>query len=216
MAKLVPSILTRSPDEILEKIKFLESFPELRQVQIDFADGVFVANQLAAPNEIGPLKTRLEVEAHLMVAEPQKYFHDLEMMGAKLIFIHFESFRSNEAALTALRNIKSLGLLRGLAINPNSPIDIFDSFIGEIDEALIMGVNPGLQGQKFIPNTYEKVRALRDSHKSVIIEVDGGVKLENIAMLAAYGADKVNVGSGIWQTPDARETIKQFLSKLKN
>lgn len=215
MAKLIPSILTKSADEVGEKINFLESIPEIMSAQIDFADGKFVGNTLVEPKDIGYLETRLEIEAHLMVLEPQKYFHDLEMMGARLVFVHYESFKSNEDVLTAIRNAKTLGLRCGLAVNPNTPIDVFDSFADDIDEALIMGVNPGLQGQKFIPYTLERVKTLREKHGSVIIEVDGGVKLDNFETLIAYGVDKVNVGSGIWQTPDARETIYQFLEKLR-
>ncbi len=215
MAKLIPSILTKSADEVLEKIIFLESIPELTDAQIDFADGKFVANTLVQPKDIGPLKTRLNLEAHLMTHEPQKYFHDLETMGMSLVFIHYESFKSNEDILTAIRNAKTLGLRCGLAANPNTPIEIFDWFAEKFDEALLMGVHPGLQGQKFIPQTLERIKTLRERHNRAIIEVDGGVKLDNVETLIAYGADKVNVGSGIWQTPDARETIYSFLKKLK-
>lgn len=214
MAKLIPSILTGSADEVGEKIKFLESIPEITQAQIDFADGKFVANSLALPKDIGVLETRLNVEAHLMVRDPQNYFHDLEMIGVSLIFVHYESFKNNEEAQTAIRNAKALGLRCGLAINPNTSVEVFDWFAGDFDEALIMGVNPGLQGQKFIPETVERVKTLREKYKNAIIEVDGGVKLQNFETLIAFGVDKINVGSGIWQTPDARETIYQFLSLI--
>ncbi|MDP3741244.1 MAG: hypothetical protein Q8R08_02860 [bacterium] len=216
MAILLPSILTKDPDEILEKLKFLEAIPGLTHAQIDFADGKFVANTLAQPKDIGQLSSRLVIEAHLMVMEPQKYYHDLQMLGVNLVFIHFESFKKNEDVLTAIRNAKTLGLRCGLAVNPNTPINVFDSFINDLDESLIMGVNPGLQGQKFIAATTERISTLRDRHNDVIIEVDGGVKLDNFESIVSYGVNKINVGSGIWQTPDAKQTIYDFLSKLKN
>jgi len=80
---------------------------------------------------------------------------------------------------------------------------------------LVMGVNPGLQGQAFIPETMERVQVLRGKHADVIIEVDGGVKLENVGSLVAHGANKLNVGSGIWQTPNPEKTIRELIAKLK-
>lgn len=215
MTILVPSILTKDPEEVHEKLRFLESIPELSVVQIDFADGKFVPNELCYPKDIGRLETRLEIEAHLMVRNPQAYFHDLEAMGAKTVFIHYESFHSNHELETALANARHTRLRRGLAINPQTEVGIFSNFINQIEETLIMGVNPGFQGAAFIPETLERCASLRVMYPDAIIEVDGGVKLNNIETLVAAGASKVNVGSGIWQTPDHKKTIRELLNKLK-
>ncbi len=216
MAKLIPSILTKDPEEIHEKIRFLEQIPELAEIQIDFADGKFVSNELAYPRDIGKLDTRLALEAHLMVQRPQDYFHDLEFLGVQTVFLHHESFHSNEQVGIALRNLRHLGFRCGLAVNPSTEIAVFDQFVDHLDEALLMGVYPGLQGQEFIAETLERVAALRKRHPNVIIEVDGGIKLFNVESIVGYGADKVNVGSGIWQTPDPKKTISEFLRLLRS
>ncbi|MBI4050228.1 MAG: hypothetical protein HY398_02145 [Candidatus Doudnabacteria bacterium] len=215
MAILVPSILSKDPEEIRGRLEFLETIPEVRAVQLDFADGKFVPNSLPAPREIGELETKLELEAHLMVMEPQRYLHDLEALGVKTAFIHYESFYTHEALQNTLENARQMGLLVGLAINPQTDIYIFDYFDQYVDEALLMGVNPGFQGQAFIPETLARAHNLEKKHGHVIIEVDGGVKLENVEAIVAHGADKVNVGSGIWQSPDPKATIYKFLEKLK-
>ena len=212
---LIPSILTRSPDEIREKLRLLSEIPEITDVQIDFADGKLVPNELVHPSKIGELHTRLNLEAHLMVVKPSHYFHDLQHLGFKTVFIHYESFSNKEHVETALKNMKSLGFRSGLAVNPTTEIAVFDWLFGHFDEALIMGVNPGLQGQDFIPETLERIQALRKNHEDVIIEVDGGVKLNNVGSLIAHGANKLNVGSGIWITSNPEATIHEFLKKLK-
>lgn len=215
MAILIPSILSKDPEEIRGRLEFLESIPEIKFAQLDFADGKFVPNALPEPKEIGELETRIELEAHLMVVDPGRYLHDLEALGVKTVFMHYESFLTHEALQTTLENARQMGFIVGLALNPQTDIYIFDYFDKYIDEALIMGVNPGFQGQPFIPETLDRVRDLEKRHGAVIIEVDGGVKLANIESIVAHGADKVNVGSGIWQSQDPRETIEKFLEKLK-
>lgn len=216
MAILVPSILSKDPEEIRGRIEFLESIPEIQIVQIDFADGKFVPNKLPEPKEIGELETRLELEAHLMVMDPGRYLHDLEALGVHTVFVHYESFYTHEALQNTLKNAQQMGFIVGLAVNPQTDILVFDYFAKDIDEAMVMGVNPGFQGQPLNPETLERVKTLEKKHGHVIIEVDGGVKLTNVGSIIAHGADKLNVGSGIWQSADPKETIHKFLEKLSH
>ncbi|KKW22099.1 MAG: Ribulose-phosphate 3-epimerase [Parcubacteria group bacterium GW2011_GWA2_51_12] len=213
--ELVPSILTKSADEIYEKLDFLSAVPEISTAQIDFADGKFVPSELVHPRSLRAFDTRLVLEAHLMVQDPTHYFEALFHLGFRAVFIHFESFHNKEQAGTALKNARHAGLRSGLAINPSTGVEIFDWLEGMYDEALVMGVNPGLQGQAFIPETAERVEVLRRKHPDAIIEVDGGVKIENVGSLVAHGANKLNAGSGIWQSPDPKKTIAEFIEKLK-
>ena len=213
--ELVPSILTKNSDEVYEKIDFLSAIPEVTTAQIDFADGKFVPNELVNPRALRKFDTRLKLEAHLMTQAPAHYFESLAHLGFRTVFIHYESFRSKEEVGAALQNARHAGLSSGLAVSPSTGVEVFDWLEGVYDEALVMGANPGLQGQAFIPETTERVQILRGKHPDVIIEVDGGVKLENVGSLVAHGANKLNVGSGIWQTPNPEKTIRELIAKLK-
>lgn len=215
MAVLIPAILSKSPEEIEEKIKFLESIPEIEEVQIDFADGKFVPNATAMPREISGLQTGLFIEAHLMTQAPQNYFHDLELLRTRTLLLHYESFISVAALSAALNNAKTLGMGAGVAINPQTEISALGPLAADLDMVLIMGVVPGFQGQQFIPETLDRIAELRKKHPKMIIEVDGGVKLENFQSMVAHGADRIVVGSAIWQTKDPKAAIYEFLKKLK-
>jgi len=214
MAKLIPAILSKDPVHIDEQLSFLGSFPEITDVQIDFADGGFVPNETALPGQLFEIPKKLKIEAHMMTFNPQKYLHDLEELGVDLVIVHYECFRSREQIESTLRNIKSLGMKCGLAANPQTELDVFDAFINRLDLALILGVNPGFQGQPFIQDTYERLNTLRRRHRDAIIEVDGGVKLENFGEILGTGIDRIVVGSGIWVTPDPGKTIREFLEIL--
>jgi len=214
MPVLVPAILTREASEVGEQLSFLESFPEIRDVQIDFADGDFVPNRTVFPEEIAKPREKFRIEAHMMVYRPQQHLSDLEELGVQSVIVHHESFRDHDRLESTLRNIKTLGMKAGLAVNPNTEIAVFNQFIDFIDLALIMGVNPGFQGQEFIPETAERLKVLRGTYPDAIIEVDGGVKLENVGEIVGLGIDRVVVGSGIWVTPDPGKTIREFLKIL--
>ena len=214
-AILIPAILTRDPEEIYEKLEYLESIPEISEVHIDFADGKMVPNLTALPADLWPAKTRLKLEAHLMVGDPARYFHYLEHFGVRQIILHYESFAVISSLLTAARNIKALGFGCGVAINPRTEVGVYDKIIDEIDIAQIMCVNPGFQGQPFIHETFDRLQTLRKAHPDAIIQVDGGINLTNIEAIRAHGANRIVVGSGIWQSKDPRERIYELLEKLK-
>ena len=215
MAELIPAILTRDPEEVKEKLKFLDNFPQLREVQVDFEDGRFVENTTVMPKDLWGIQTRFAIEAHMMVSFPQAYFHDLEILGIKRIILHRESFTQQADLLTSLSNAKVMGFERGVAINPQIDISVFDDLVGLVEVFLLMCVEPGFQGRKFIPNSLDRLFALRERHKDAIIEVDGGINLDNIESVVGQGADRVVVGAGIWQTPDAEQTIQKFLKLLR-
>lgn len=215
MALLIPAILSRDPEEIREKLAFLEKIPEITAVHLDFADGQFVPNETVRPKDLRDLRTRLELEAHLMTAHPQNYFHDLEHLGTSLVLIHYESFMQTAGVATALNNVKSLGLLAGLAINPSTEVLVFDDFITDLKVAMLMNIHPGFQGQPFLPESLERLEVLRKTHPEALIEVDGGVNLDNFETLIGHGADRLVVGSGIWHSPNPKKRIHEFLRKLK-
>ncbi len=216
MAKLVPAILTRDPEEVYEKIKLLESIPEVTDIQVDFEDGKFVDNLTILPHDLDPVETQLKIEAHLMVQNPQHYFHQLEHLGFWSVTFHYESFSKVSDLETAIRNAKTLGLEVGVAINPETEISAIDKLVTDVDFCLLMSVHPGLQGQKFVREALGRLKTLRRKHPKLMIEIDGGVNVDNFETILAFGADRIIVGSGIWQTPDPKKTIQEFLGRLKN
>lgn len=215
MPVIVPAILSKHPEEIDEKLRLLEIIPEVSEAQIDFADGRFVPNITAMPKELFGLRTNLSVEAHLMVQNPQNYFHDLERLPVNTVILHYESFHSTNELLTAIRNAKVMGFRCGVAVNPNTEIAIFEDLKDEVDMAVILGVHPGYQGKVFLSETLDRAADLRKRLSDAIIEVDGGVNLENFSSVVAHGADRVVIGSAIWHTKDSKKSIEEFFAKLK-
>lgn len=215
MVTLVPAILTKDADEVAEKVAFLEAIPEITDVQIDFEDGKFVPNDTVLPGDLHLPAGRLRIEAHMMVTHPQNYLHELEELGVNSVIMHYESFHRDLDLMAAAGNARALGFKVGIAINPETEVAVFDQFMDKIDLALVMSVNPGFQGQKFLPGTFSRLAALREKYEHAILEVDGGINLSNFQEVVAHGASRIAVGSGIWQTRDPKNTIKDFLAKLR-
>lgn len=214
MAKLIPAILTRDPDVIYEKLKILESVPEVTDFQLDFADGRFVENTTCLPKDLKPLLTRLSGEAHILAFGPHIFFHDLEHLGFRSIVVHYEAFGSEQEIKNALKNAKYLGFGTGLGLNPHTDVEVAAKFEELLDQVTLMSVYPGFQGKPFLEDVFPRLAALRKLSKSFIIEVDGGVSLENVEALVAHGADRVIVGSGIWHTKNSKKAIHEFLDIL--
>lgn len=215
MPILLPAILTRDVDEYYEKLRFLEQIPEISELHIDFEDGVFVRNDTFLPAALAARDSRLAAEAHLMVANPQKYFHALEHAGVKTIHLHFESFARQNDLTTAISNAKHLGFRVGVVINPETDISVFDGIADLIDIAMLMSVHPGFQGAKFVPESLDRLHALRKQYPKMQVQIDGGIKLDNIASVRAFGADRIVVGSGVWQNKDVKQAINELLNKIK-
>ncbi len=216
MTVFVPAILTQDISDAKLKLDFLASMQGVTDLHLDIADGVFVPNKTILPGDIPANPTQLKIEAHMMVNNPSIYFQDLERAGVASVTIHYESFSQLEELVTAVDNLKILGLRVGVSINPETNVNVFDKFISKIDRCLLMSVHPGFQGSKFVPETFERLRELRKTHRDVIIEVDGGVTLENFESLMAHGANRLVVGSAIWKSQDPKQTIDKFLEKTKN
>ena len=196
MAQLIPAILTKDPEEVREKLRFLDSIPQIQDAQVDFEDGQFVENTTIMPKDLWGTKTRLGIEAHMMVAFPQGYFHDLEILKPKRVILHYESFPNLSGLIASLQNLKAMGFERGIAINPQTDISALDGLDSHADLFLLMCVEPGFQGRQFIPESLDKLGALRSRHKDAIIEVDGGINLDNVGSAVAHGADRVVAGGG--------------------
>lgn len=197
----------------LQKDAELINNSEADYFHLDIMDGLFVPNISFGFPVIKALKkvAKLPLDVHLMIVEPDRYLKDFADAGANILTVHYEACKHLHRTL---QNIKSLGIKAGVSLNPHTPVSLLKDILYMADLVLIMSVNPGFGGQSFIENTYNKVRELRkmiDNQKlSTLIEIDGGVNLNNAKKLYEAGADILVAGSSIFKSDNPVETISQM------
>jgi ribulose-phosphate 3-epimerase len=185
-------------------------------IHVDVMDGHFVPNISLGIPVLASLRkaTHLPLDVHLMIEQPELYIADFIRAGGNRILVHQEATVHLDRALAMIRE---LGAEAGAAINPATPVTMLSEVLDKVDTVLVMTVNPGFGGQKFIPNTYEKIRQLNQMraryNATFRIEVDGGVDLENTAELAQAGANTFVAGTSIFHTADPAAATRQ-LKKL--
>lgn len=206
MIQVIPTIIARDFQELKEKIKKVE--PYIDWVQLDVMDGQFVENTTwNSPADLKNLETNLQLEAHLMIKNPEEYIDDWIESGVKRIIIHFES---TDQLKEIIERIKKAGLAVGLAINPETSIGVVDDFIDQLDLVLVMTVQPGRGGQSILEETLDKIKNLRTKYRNVNIEVDGGINSETAPKVIQVGANLLASGSAIFKSEDIEETIKKL------
>ncbi len=214
--KIAPSILAADFSRLAEEIKAVEK-AGADYIHVDVMDGHFVPNITVGPLIVETLArlTSLPLDVHLMVSNPDTQLSTFIKAGAKILTVHLEACRHLHRSLTEIRK---LGGRAGVSLNPATPLCLLEPALDYIDLVLIMTVNPGFGGQEFIPTLLPKIvqaRKLMDKRKSPAeLEVDGGIKVANIDLVAKAGADVVVSGSGIFQTPDYRATIAAMRAKI--
>jgi ribulose-phosphate 3-epimerase len=180
---------------------------------LDIMDGVFVPNISFGMPVLKAMAqhTKKTLDVHLMIVDPDRYIETFAQIGADVLTVHAEACTHLHRTLQA---IKDAGMQAGVALNPHTPVSVLEDVINAIDVVCIMSVNPGFGGQKFIQNTYAKVRKLRamiDAHKSAtLIEIDGGVNATNCTDLVEAGADVLVAGSFVFSSKNPLETIKNL------
>jgi ribulose-phosphate 3-epimerase len=179
-------------------------------LHLDVMDGRFVPNISFGLPVIEQIRkaTPKPCDVHLMIEEPERYAEAFRKAGADRLTVHLEACPHIHRNI---QQIKSLGMKAGVALNPGTPVDLLSDILQDIDTVLIMSVNPGFGGQEFIAHTYQKIRNLRrmihDRGLNTLIEIDGGVTIENAASLVKAGADVLVAGSTVFHSSNPKETI---------
>jgi ribulose-phosphate 3-epimerase len=214
MPIVAPSLLASNFLRLEEECKMLDE-SDADWFHLDVMDGRFVPNISYGPMIIGFMRktTKKPFDVHLMIVEPEKYAEEFKKAGADHLIVHYE------VCLNLHRNIqqiKSLGMKAGVAINPHTPVSLLTDVLQDIDTVLLMSVNPGYGAQKFIPHSISKIRQLRNLidnwNLPVLIEVDGGVTMENAKDIIAAGADVLVAGNTVFKSKDPKATVTQLRS----
>ena len=210
--KIAPSILSADFSRLGEEVQRIED-AGADFIHVDVMDGHFVPNITIGPFilEAVKKKTSLPLDVHLMIEHPEQYISEFADAGADVITVHVEACTHLHRTIQA---IKEKGKRAGVSVNPATPLVLIEYVLNDIDLLLIMSVNPGFGGQKFIPSMLDKIKKARQMvdriEVKVSIEVDGGVKLDNIGEVASAGADIFVSGSGVFGTKDYKKTIDEM------
>ncbi len=213
MTLIAPSILSADFGRLAEEIKLTEE-SGVDMIHIDVMDGVYVPNITVGPLIVEAVKkvTRLPLDVHLMIVNPEKYIEDFIKAGANILTVHLEASRHLHRTVW---QIKERGIKAGVSLNPATPLNSVEEIIQDIDLLLIMSVNPGFGGQQFILSSIDKInrakKMILSRGSKALLEVDGGVKLENVKDIVNAGADILVIGSAFFGERD----YKKFVDKLK-
>ena len=194
MVQIIPAILDKTPEDFrnhIEQLKHAASFQE-GWVHIDFADNEFVQNKSIGIDTVLQNPISLNKEAHLMVTHPLQWIDKLKDAGFKRVIFHLES---KDDILECIDKIRRLGMEVGIALNIDTPVTELEPFKDKIDLVLIMAVIPGFQGQPFLPEALDKIKALKKLSWSVRISVDGAVRDSNAKQIIEAGVDQLTIGS---------------------
>lgn len=217
MKKIAPSILSADFCRLGDEVRAVEA-AGADYIHIDVMDGHFVPNITIGPLVVAAVRkvTALPLDVHLMIAEPDRYIADFAAAGADIIVVHAEA---STHLHRSIQLIKSLGKRAGVSLNPATPLHCLEYVLTDLDLVLLMTVNPGFGGQSFIEECIPKIRSLRAMlDKRGIeaeIEVDGGVKVDNIARISHAGADVFVAGSAVFGSSDYVATIKALKEQSK-
>lgn len=210
MPIVAPSILAADFGNLAKDIEMVNN-SQAEWFHLDVMDGVFVPNisyGMPIIDKINSLTNKV-LDVHLMIVDPDRYISTFKQVGADILTVHYEACTHLHRTIQA---IKAEGMKVGVALNPHTPVSVLEDVINDLDLVLIMSVNPGFGGQKFIENTYNKVSKLKqmitEANANVIIEIDGGVGIQNASKLVEAGADALVAGSAVFNAENPTAYIE--------
>lgn len=216
MVKIAPSILSADFSMLGEELKKVER-AGADLIHVDVMDGHFVPNITIGPPVIKSLRkaTSLPLDVHLMIDNPDKYILEFVKAGSDFLTVHVETCTHLHRTV---QSIKEQGIKVGVALNPATSLSFLDHILSDIDMVLLMSVNPGFGGQKFIENILSKISKLKEiiqkENLNVDIGIDGGVKVENISEIVKAGANMIVAGSAVFHSKDYKEVIEKMRMKI--
>lgn len=214
---IAPSILSADFGRLADQVRLLEQ-GGADALHLDIMDGHFVPNLTFGPPVVAALRqaTGLSFDAHLMVQRPEHLLEAFADAGSDSITVHAEACPHLHRTVEA---VKALGLRAGVALNPATPLSALEYVLDQVDMVLLMTVNPGWGGQKFIPMMYEKIRALRSMldacGQRTALQVDGGICRANVGAVVAAGADHLVIGSALFKSGDPVEALREYRQQVR-
>lgn len=217
MNRLAPSILSADFSKLGEQIALIEK-AGAQVIHVDVMDGRFVPNisfgAVVMKSLLG--KTKLPFDVHLMIEDPDRYLEEFVTENTEIITVHAEACPHLHRTI---QHIKSLGIRAGVSINPATPVSVLDAVIEDIDVVLLMSVNPGFGGQKFIPYSFQKIEELKERKQkrnpALEISIDGGISADNMKAVTDAGVELVVAGSAVFGAPDIEKRVKELLELMK-
>ncbi|QOX62482.1 ribulose-phosphate 3-epimerase [Anoxybacterium hadale] len=217
MNRLAPSLLSADFSRLGQQVAAIEK-AGAQVIHVDVMDGHFVPNisfgAVVMKSLLG--KTKLPFDVHLMIENPDQYLESFVTDNTEIITVHAEACRHLHRTV---QHIKSLGVKAGVALNPATPLSVLDYVLEDLDLVLIMSVNPGFGGQKFIPSQLDKIKTLKEMkdqrNPKLVIAVDGGINLDNIKTVADAGVELLVAGSMVFDAPDIESRVKELLELIQ-